>query len=92
MGRVIYLFYNEFVAFQADGLLILDYDFIMRIFFDLQKELPNDSLKRSNATLLDHPSRLSVSSLSTKKQKCCSIPQKSRTCKQMNYAQHWQLD
>jgi hypothetical protein len=41
MGRVIDLVYNVFVAIQADGLLILDYDFMMGIFVDLQKKLPD---------------------------------------------------
>jgi len=40
MGRVIDLVYDAFVAIQADGTLILDYDFMMGIFGDLQTELP----------------------------------------------------
>jgi hypothetical protein len=40
MGRVIDLVYHAFVAIQADGLLILDYNFMMEIFVDLQRELP----------------------------------------------------
>ena len=40
MGRVIDLVYDAFVAIQADGALILDYDFMMGIFGDLQTELP----------------------------------------------------
>jgi hypothetical protein len=38
-GRVIDLVYNAFVAIQADGLLILDYDFMMGICVVFQKEL-----------------------------------------------------
>ncbi len=34
------MFYNAFVAIQADGSLILDYDFMMGIFGKLQSELP----------------------------------------------------
>ncbi len=40
MGRVINLVYNAFVAMQADGSLILKCNFMMSIFADLQKELP----------------------------------------------------
>jgi hypothetical protein len=40
MGRVIDLVYNAFVAIQADGSLILDYDFMMGIFGELKHELP----------------------------------------------------
>ena len=40
MGRVIDLIYDAFVAIQSDGSLILDYDFMMGIFADLQKEMP----------------------------------------------------
>jgi hypothetical protein len=40
MGRVIDLIYEAFVAIQSDGSLILDYDFMMGIFADLQKEMP----------------------------------------------------
>ena len=40
MGRVIDLVYDAFVAIQADGTLILNYDFMMGIFGDLQTELP----------------------------------------------------
>ena len=40
MGRVIDLVYNAFVAIQADGSLILDYDFMMGIFGELTHELP----------------------------------------------------
>jgi hypothetical protein len=40
MGRVIDLVYDAFVAIQADGSLILDYDFIMGIFKELKHELP----------------------------------------------------
>jgi hypothetical protein len=39
MGRVIDLVYNAFVAIQADDSLILDYDFMMGIFGELQSEL-----------------------------------------------------
>ena len=39
-GRVIDLIYDAFVAIQSDGSLILDYDFMMGIFADLQKEMP----------------------------------------------------
>jgi hypothetical protein len=41
MERVIELVYNAFVAIQADGMLILDYDFMIGIFVDLQKKLPD---------------------------------------------------
>jgi hypothetical protein len=34
MGRVIDLVYDAFVAIQADGTLILNYDFMMGIFGD----------------------------------------------------------
>ena len=40
MGRVIDLVYDAFVAIQADGTLILNYNFMMGIFGDLQTELP----------------------------------------------------
>jgi hypothetical protein len=40
MGRVIDLIYDAFVAIQADGALILDYNFMMGIFAELQSELP----------------------------------------------------
>jgi hypothetical protein len=40
MGRVIDLVYDAFVALQADGSLIINYDFMMGIFSDLQQELP----------------------------------------------------
>ena len=40
MGRVIDLIYDAFTAIQSDGSLILDYDFMMGIFADLQKETP----------------------------------------------------
>ena len=40
MGRVIDLVYDAFVAIQSDGSLILDYDFMIGIFADLQKEMP----------------------------------------------------
>jgi hypothetical protein len=40
MGRVIDLVYNAIDAIQADDSLILDYDFMMGIFGDLQSELP----------------------------------------------------
>ncbi len=40
MGRVIDLIYNAFVAVQADGTLIIDYNFMMGIFSDLQQEFP----------------------------------------------------
>jgi len=43
MGRVIDLIYDAFVAIQADGALILDYDFMMGIFGELQTELPEFS-------------------------------------------------
>jgi hypothetical protein len=39
MGRVINLVCNAIVAIQADGSLILKYNFMMSIFADLQKEL-----------------------------------------------------
>jgi hypothetical protein len=34
------LIYNAFVAIQADGSLIIDYNFMMFIFLDLQQDLP----------------------------------------------------
>ena len=40
MGRVIDLVYDAFVTIQADGTLILNYDFMMGIFGELQTELP----------------------------------------------------
>ena len=40
MGRVIDLVYDACVAIQADGSLILDYDFMMGIFGELKHELP----------------------------------------------------
>jgi hypothetical protein len=40
MGRVVGLVFIAFVAIQADGSLILDYDFMMGIFGELQSELP----------------------------------------------------
>ena len=40
MGRVIDLVYDAFVNIQADGALILNYDFMMGIFGELQTELP----------------------------------------------------
>jgi len=40
MGRVIDLVYDEFVNIQADGTLIINYDFMMPIFGELQTELP----------------------------------------------------
>ncbi len=40
MGRVINLVYDAFVAIQANGSLILDYDFVIGIFGQLQSELP----------------------------------------------------
>jgi hypothetical protein len=43
MGRVIDLVYDAFVAIQADGALILDYDFMMGVFGELQTELPEFS-------------------------------------------------
>jgi len=43
MGRVIDLVYDAFVAIQADGSLILDYDFMMGVFGELQPELPEFS-------------------------------------------------
>jgi hypothetical protein len=43
MGRVIDLVYDAFVDIQADGALILDYDFMMGIFGELQTELPEFS-------------------------------------------------
>ncbi len=97
MGRIIDLVYNAFVAIQADGSLILDYDFMMGIFGELKHELPEFNtymtwyLRRRKATLLDHPVLLSMSSQLTRGQKCCSIQQKDRTCKPMNYVQYWQL-
>jgi hypothetical protein len=39
MGRVIDLVYDAFVAIQSDGSLILDYNFMVGIFADLQKEM-----------------------------------------------------
>ena len=90
MGRVIDLIYDAFVAIQSDGSLILDYDFMMGIFADLQKEMPEFNTYMAwflkEKELLDHQASLSVSSQWTKEQKCSSIPQKSRICKQMNYA------
>jgi len=38
--RVIDLIYDAFIAIQSDGSLILDYDFMIGIFADLQKEMP----------------------------------------------------
>jgi len=43
MGRVIDLVYDAFVAIQADDALILDYDFMMGVFGELQTELPEFS-------------------------------------------------
>ena len=40
MGRVIDLIYDAFVNIQADGTLIINYDFMMGIFGELQTELP----------------------------------------------------
>jgi hypothetical protein len=40
MGQVIDLVYDAFVNIQADGTLILNYDFMMGIFGELQTELP----------------------------------------------------
>lgn len=40
MGRAINLVYDSFVSIQANGSLILDYDFMMCIFGELQHELP----------------------------------------------------
>ena len=40
IGRVIDLVYDEFVNIQADGTLIINYDFMMGIFGELQTELP----------------------------------------------------
>ncbi len=40
MGRVIDLVYDAFVAIQADGSLIVEYDFMMGFFGELQSELP----------------------------------------------------
>jgi hypothetical protein len=40
MGSVIGLVYNAFLAIQADGSLILDYDFMMGIYGELQSEFP----------------------------------------------------
>jgi hypothetical protein len=40
MGRVIDLVYNAFATIQADGSLILNYDFMMGIFEELKHELP----------------------------------------------------
>ena len=40
VGQVIDLIYVAFVAIQADGTLIIDYDFMMEISSDLQQELP----------------------------------------------------
>jgi hypothetical protein len=39
MGRVIDLVYDAFVAILSDGSLILDYDFMMDTFADLQKKM-----------------------------------------------------
>ncbi len=39
MGKVIDLIYDAFIAIQSDGSLILDYDFMIGIFADLQKEM-----------------------------------------------------
>ena len=39
MGRVIDLVYDAFVEILSDGLLILDYDFMMDTFADLQKKM-----------------------------------------------------
>ena len=40
MGQVIDLVYDAFVNIQVDGTLILNYDFMMGIFGELQTELP----------------------------------------------------
>jgi hypothetical protein len=97
MEQVINLIYDAFVAIQADGSLIIDYDFMMGIFEELQSELPEfntymtGTLRRRNATLLDHQARLSMSSQLTRERKCYFIQQKGRTCKPMSCVQHWQL-
>ncbi len=40
MGRAITLLHDAFKEIQSDGLLLLDQDFIMNIFFPLYQEIP----------------------------------------------------
>ena len=80
MGRVIDLVYDAFVDIQVDSALILDYDFMMGIFGELQTELPEFStymtwfLRRRKRILLDHRARMNVSSQLTREQKGYSNP------------------
>ena len=92
MGRVIDLIYNAFVAIQSDGSLILDYDFMMGIFADLQKEMPEFN---TYMTWFFKEKECNTIGSSSKSQRVFSVdkgaemlfyPTESRTCKQMNYA------
>jgi hypothetical protein len=96
MGQVIDLVYDAFVAIQMDGTLILDYDFIMSIFGDLQTELPEFNtymmwyFEEKECNPIGSSSKAQRVLSVDKRTEIYSILKKSRTCKPMKCVQHWQ--
>ena len=90
------LVYDAFVAIQMDGTLILDYDFMMGIFGDLQTELPEFN---TYMTWYFEEKECNPIGSTSKAQRVFSVdkgtemlfyPTEKQTCKPMNCVQHWQ--
>jgi hypothetical protein len=90
LGRVIDLIYNAFVTIQSNGSLILDYNFMMGIFADLQREMPEFN---TYMTWFFEEKECNTIGSSSKSQCVLSVDKgaemlfyPNRICKQMNYA------